>query len=59
VNNIFASYYSAITLKWIFTGVCIGLAVLSLSFGGFLLFKVNRLAKAVQAASDNERHMLN
>ena len=51
VNNIFAAFYSGITLKWILTGVFIGLGVISLGVGGFLMLKVSKLAKAAQQAS--------
>ena len=51
VESIFSFYDSAITLKWILTGVFIGLGVVSLAVGGFLMFKVSSLAKAAQQAS--------
>lgn len=48
VKNMFSAYYSAITLKWVLTGVFITLGVVSLGVGGFLMFKVSKLAKAAQ-----------
>ena len=61
VKSMFSAYYSAITLKWILTGVSIGLGVVSLGVGGFLMFKVSKLAKAAKQtinSSDSERNLL-
>jgi hypothetical protein len=61
VKSMFSAYYSAITLKWVLTGVFIGLGVIGLGIGGFMIFKVNKLAKAAQQtinSSDSERNLL-
>lgn len=41
----FGSYYSAETLKWVLFGICLGLGVVGLAVGGFMLYKANALKK--------------